>query len=173
MLSISIYYQMYEQIFRYLLSLHLFDEYCQPEDTEEPLTDGFRGLFLLNGIWWLVLEDPFIVVDIWGKCEWGDCPGVQGLGSDEDVDGAAAGLLALSLPESLSKSPLVLFTPSCWIPILILLHVCLTRYFRGSGPFWNKIEDISAKVKVQRWKFLRQLYVVDLPSSMCKYRQYP
>lgn len=74
-----------------------------------------------------------------GSCACGDWAGVPGLGSDEeaDVDGAPAGLPALSLAESLSGPDLwAWFWPSCcaWLTF-IFLQLGRTRYFRGRGPF--------------------------------------
>lgn len=73
-----------------------------------------------------------------GSCACGDWAGVPGLGSDEDVDvdGAPAGLPALSLAESLSGPDLLLFWPSCCACVtFIFLQLGRTRYFRGRGPF--------------------------------------
>lgn len=75
-----------------------------------------------------------------GAGGWGDWAGVTGLGSDDDAEGAPAGLPALSLAESLSTPDrLVLFRPSCsaWLTF-IFLQLGRTLYFSGSGPFWGQ-----------------------------------
>lgn len=73
-----------------------------------------------------------------------------GLGSGEEVDGTPAGLLALSLAESLSER-FVLFTPSCGGVIFIFLQLGRTRYFRGSGPFYGMCEDNRRHLFIERW----------------------
>jgi len=89
----------------------------QPDEVaEEPFIDVFRAL-LVKEDWWLLLGlllVPFMVLEMWGNWGCGDWTGVLGLGKQEEVEGMPpAGLLALSLPESLSSSPL-LFKPSLW-----------------------------------------------------------
>lgn len=69
---------------------------------------------------------------------------MPGLGSEEDVEGAPAGLPALSLAESLSGPDLlVLFWPSCcaWLTF-IFLQLGRTLYFSGKGPFYK--EDFNS-----------------------------
>lgn len=73
-----------------------------------------------------------------------------GLGSGEEVDGTPAGLLALSLAESLSER-FVLFTPSCGWAIFIFLQLGRTRYFRGSGPFYVMFENNRRHFIIERW----------------------
>lgn len=112
----------------------------QPDEVaDDPFIDDFRGL-LAKEDWWFplgLLLVPFIVLEMWGNCGWGDCTGVLGLGKQEEVEGIPpAGLLALSLPESLSSSP-VFGSPSLWWLIFILLQVGRTLYFKGSGPFYK------------------------------------
>lgn len=75
-----------------------------------------------------------------------------GLGSGEEVDGTPAGLLALSLAESLSER-FVLFTPSCGWVIFIFLQLGRTRYFRGSGPFYGMCENNRRHLFIEQLKF--------------------
>lgn len=124
-----------------------------PEEVDEPFRETFRGLLpllppfppplLLNwlkgrlGVDGAAAGVPLTLVGTWGSCGCGDWAGVPGLGSDDDVDGAPAGLPALSLAESLSGPDLlVLFWPSCcaWLTF-IFLQLGRTRYFSGKGPF--------------------------------------
>lgn len=118
-----------------------------PEEVDEPFRETFRGLLPLPhwvngrlGVGGAAVGVPLTLLGpcgSCGSCGWGDCAGVPGLGSDEDVDGAPAGLPALSLAESLSGPDLLaLFWPSCcsWLTF-IFLQLGLTRYFKGSGPF--------------------------------------
>ena len=76
--------------------------------------EALRAL-LVKDEWWLLLglpPVPFIVLEIWGNWGCGDCTGVLGLSKQDEVEAVPpAGLLAFSLPESLSRSPL-LFKPS-------------------------------------------------------------
>lgn len=108
------------------------------EVAEEPLRDIFLAL-LMKGFWWLELGVelvPLMVVEMWGNWGWGDWIGVLGFGMQAEVEGTPpAGLPALSLPESLSRSPLMLFNLSAGWPIFIRLQLGLTRYFNGRGPF--------------------------------------
>lgn len=87
-----------------------------PEDAEEPFSEAFRGFFPkgkgLVGAG-AEAEAPLTGLEMWGKCGCGDCTGVPGLGKEEEVEGTAAGLQALSLAESLSADRPVLFWPSC------------------------------------------------------------
>lgn len=108
-----------------------------PDDVEDPLSEPFRTLFpkeycRLGGQDW---EEPLTLLETWGKgvcvaCE--DGAGVLdpvlaaiglglelglalglGLGRGEEVEGTpAAGLLALSLAESLSDRTVLLLGPS-------------------------------------------------------------
>lgn len=113
-----------------------------PEEVDEPFRETFLGLPPLNcvkarpGVEGTAAGVPFTLV---GPCGWGDCAGVPGLGSDDDVDGALAGLPALSLAESLSGPDLLmLFLPSCCALLtFIFLQLGRTRYFSGNGPFWE------------------------------------
>lgn len=80
---------------------------------EDPFSAVFRTLFpKLNCRFGLVIVEPLIGLDILVKLAGEGCTSVLGLGSGEDVEAAPAGLLALSLAESLSER-FVLFTPSC------------------------------------------------------------
>lgn len=119
-----------------------------PEEVEEPFRETFRGLLppllpLPNwvkgrlGVGGAAVGVPLTLMGPWGSCGCGDCAGVPGLGSDEDVDGAPAGLPALSLAESLSGPDLLaLFWPSCcaWLTF-IFLQLGRTLYLSGNGPF--------------------------------------
>ncbi len=120
-----------------------------PDDVEDPFSAIFRTLLPnVNCRLGLVIVVPLIGLEIWVR--WG-CEGwtsVLGLGSGEEVDGTPAGLLALSLAESLSER-FVLFTPSCGWVIFIFLQLGRTRYFRGSGPFYEICE--KRHLFIERW----------------------
>lgn len=115
-----------------------------PRHPEEPFRETFLGLPQLPncvndlpGVEGAAAGVPFTLLGAGG---WGDCAGVPGLGSDDDVDGAPAGLPALSLAESLSRPDLlVLFWPSCCAGLtFIFLQFGRTLYFSGRGPFWEQ-----------------------------------
>lgn len=120
--------------------------------------DAFRVL-LVKEAWWLPLGlplVPFIVLEMWGNWGWGDCTGVLGLSTQDDVEGVPPmGLPAFSLPESLSRSPLLCKPSRCWPPIFILLQVCRTRYFKGRGPFCQR--------KSERKPLLESLFLFPTP----------
>lgn len=127
-----------------------------PRHPEEPFRDTFLGLPQLPncvndlpGVDGAATGVPFTLLGAGG---WGDCAGVPGLGSDDDVEGAPAGLPALSLAESLSRPDLlVLFWPSCSAGLtFIFLQFGRTLYFSGRGPFWGPgtlgLEQISVEM---------------------------
>lgn len=125
----------------------------QPEEVaEEPLREAFRALLEKEG-WWLLPglppPVPLMALEMCGNCGCGDWTEAAGLSRHlEEVDGAApAGLLALSLPESLSSSPLWFKPSRGWPPSFILLHVGRTRYFKGRGPFCRRKEPKDRPVK--------------------------
>lgn len=83
-----------------------------PDEVEEPFREGLRALLpKVNCRLGLVMEEPLIGFETCGKWGCGDWRGVLGLGSGDEVDGAPAGLQALSLAESLSER-LALLRPS-------------------------------------------------------------
>lgn len=141
--------------------------------------EDFRAL-LVKEDWWLLpglLLVPFMVLEMCGNCGWGDWTGVLGLGRQEEVEGSPpAGLLALSLPESLSSSPLLL-RPSRWWPIFILLQVGRTRYLRGSGPFCKARDPSEPRAPPRHAAACHNRVTVlqteSLPVSRCRCRQCP
>lgn len=133
--------------------------------------DVFRVL-LVKEAWWLPPElplVPFIVLEMWGNWGWGDCTRVPGLSMQDDVEGTPpVGLPAFSLPESLSRSPLLCKPSRCWPLIFILLQVCRTRYCKGRGPFCQR--------KSERKSLLESLFLFSIPlanlTKTCKASQY-
>ena len=76
-----------------------------------------------------------------------------GLGRGEEVEGApAAGLLALSLAESLSDCAAQLGPSGGWL-IFIFLQLGRTRYFSGRGPFLRTVENLFRKsyIHITAW----------------------
>lgn len=132
-----------------------------PEEVDEPFTETFRGLLaLLNwvkgrlGVGEAAVGVPLTLLGPCGSCGCGDWAGVPGLGRDEDVDGAPAGLPALSLAESLSGPDLpALFCPSCcaWLTF-IFLQFGRTRYLRGNGPFCDNSKGTTLNTNAQLLK---------------------
>lgn len=129
-----------------------------PRHPEEPFRETFLGLPQLPncvndlpGVDGAAAGVPFTLLGAGG---WGDCAGVPGLGSDDDVEGAPAGLPALSLAESLSRPDLlVLFWPSCcaWLTF-IFLQLGRTLYFRGRGPFWQQQIKTEISPQINLWQ---------------------
>lgn len=120
---------------------------CHPDEVAEQLSETFRGLPSCAkgrlGVERATAGVPFTLLP--GGPRGGgseDCAASPGLGREEDVDGAPAGLPALSLAESLS----------CWLWLTFsFLQFGRTRYWSGSGPvcghpkMWEKKENQPKK----------------------------
>ena len=116
------------------------------EDLQDLLFMGgclFVGPELLVVVVVVVEEGRPLMVEMCERPEQADWTAALGMGGEEQLEGSmVAGLLGLSLPESVSTSgrlsALPLLSSSSRGPLsFIFLQLGRTLYFRGRGPFWK------------------------------------